>query len=154
MTALAVGSPPATAAIIECIADHVAAHQEGVKDAADRGEHVRLGNERRMDAHLDRAVAIGLDDGEELEAVAELAGVEDVLLLHRAQALGVELVRRYPEAVGGAARTAALWAVSWPSTSRLSSASAKPSRLASASASLNSEAALVHPGEDVIGRCR
>ena len=61
---------------------------------------MRLRDERRMHAHLDRAVGIGLDDREQLEAVAELARVNDVLLLHRAQALGVELARRHPETVG------------------------------------------------------
>ena len=67
------------ASVIEGVADHVAAHQDGVEDAADRGEDVGLWNQRWMDAHLDRAVAVRLDDGEELEAVAELAGVENVL---------------------------------------------------------------------------
>ena len=88
------------APIIKRVADHIAAHQHRVEHAADRREHVRLRDERRMHAHLHRAVGIGLDDREQLQAVAELARVNDVLLLHRAQALGVKLVRRNPEAVG------------------------------------------------------
>ena len=53
-----------------------------------------------VNANFHRAVGVGLDDGEELEAVAEPARVDDVLLLDLAQALGVELGRWHPEAVG------------------------------------------------------
>ena len=58
-----------------------------------------LRDERGMDTHLDAAVGALLDDGEQLDLVAELVGAADVGQRDVADALHVDFVRAVPAAV-------------------------------------------------------
>ena len=53
-----------------------------------------------MHPHFRGAIRIRLNDGQQLQPVAEFARINDVLLFHRAETLGVKLPRRHPEPVG------------------------------------------------------
>ncbi len=94
-TAEAVGSWPAPAAVEHQVADVVAGDEDGVEDAGDGGHRRAGGDHRRVHAGLERAVD-GLRDGEELDAVAELARVHHVLLGDPGDALRVDVLRGRP----------------------------------------------------------
>ena len=82
---------PRAAAVEHQIAHRVAGHEDRVEDPGDRRQRRACGNHRRVHADLDAAVG-RLGDREELDPVAELARVADVLLRHPRDALGVDVL--------------------------------------------------------------
>ena len=73
-----VGSAPAPGAVVHGLPDRVAFDQDRVHHAFDVRDQPPRRNQRRMHAQLD-AFRLALGDAEQLDAVAELLGVADVL---------------------------------------------------------------------------
>ncbi len=70
--------------------------EDGVELVLDRGERMRLGDERRMDARLDAGAGM-LEDGQRTQDVAELLlRLGEVFALDAADALAMHLRRRQP----------------------------------------------------------
>ena len=64
------------AAVEQRVADDIAAHEARIEHAVDAGQHVRIGDERRIDGNLHAGFFAGnlLGDAEQLDVVAELFG--------------------------------------------------------------------------------
>ena len=86
------GGAPCPAPVEECVADEIAVDHDAVEDVGDARERGVLRDERGVDAHLDAAVGALLDDGQQLDLVAELVGAADVGQGDVADALHVNLV--------------------------------------------------------------
>ena len=77
------------------LADGVAAHEDGIVDAVDRSQWMRLRQEDRMDAHID-AVLIGiLADSQQLDDIAEVLRVLDVVRRDLRDALDAHVIDRH-----------------------------------------------------------
>ena len=87
-----------TAPVVHRVVRHVALHVRSIERVVHVGEHVRKGNQRRMNANLD-FVAVLRDAREELDAVAEVCGVLDVRAREVADAFDLNLVESRLEAV-------------------------------------------------------
>ena len=122
-TAEAVGIIAGPAAVEEGVAHGVADHPDRVVRPAHLGQRRPLLHQRRRDPQLQARFG-QLRQRQQLDGVAELAGVLEVGQLQPVDALAGNVVGVTLVSNASWARIASLWAVSVPSTSRVGSASA------------------------------
>ena len=82
------------------LSDHIALHGDRIEHTVHRGEDMGFGNEGRHHTHFDRTGFVGLDRGDELDAVAEFIGETDVRGRDFFDALDEDILRIDPKAVG------------------------------------------------------
>src|SRR5579871_6366576 len=86
------GGAAARAAPIEHhVADRIALYQHGIVDIVGGGERMVFRNQCRVDAHLHPVVPNTLGDAKELDDVAKLIGVLDILAADLRDALDVDI---------------------------------------------------------------
>ena len=88
-----------SAAIEQRFADNVAIDHDSVERAVHRGQHVVVGHQRGLGAHLDEAFFIGTNDGQQFDRVSQTAGEFDVLNAHAFNAFHMHVFLGNPEAI-------------------------------------------------------